>query len=92
MPTFNSISSEKNRDYKFNLYSFFSILPWLHLEGFMYMFVYCIYTWYIDAHNHQGLNPKTSLRHTKVLTTKHFKTLLTKKKFFKVYYVWHGIL
>jgi hypothetical protein len=46
----------------------------------MYMFVNYISTKYINAPIHQGLNPKTSWKHTKVLTTKPLQNFINKGK------------
>jgi hypothetical protein len=46
----------------------------------MYMFVYCSYSKYMDAR----FEPKTSWRHTKVLTTKPLQNFINKEKKFSV--------
>ncbi len=46
----------------------------------MYMFVYCIYSKYIDVR----FEPKTSWRHTKVLTTKPLQDFINKEIMFGV--------
>jgi hypothetical protein len=49
----------------------------------MYMFVNCICTIYIKARVHQGLNPKTSWKLTKVLATKALQHFINNDENFK---------
>jgi hypothetical protein len=49
----------------------------------MNMFVNYVYTKYITAHIHQGLNPRTCGNTPRFEPPNHFKTLLTKKKKFE---------
>jgi hypothetical protein len=55
----------------------------------MYMFIHYIYTKYINAHIHQGLNLRPHASMPRSYPPKHFKTLLTKKKLIlKIMFGW----
>jgi hypothetical protein len=58
----------------------------------MYMFLNYICTKYTKACIHQRIKPKTSWKHTKVLTTKPFQQLINKDLKVEVYHVWHEII